>query len=135
MSNSSTRSSGGLQYNDGPNKYGVRKSLFYYSPQDVPGFQYDPSLNWTTWTSWKKSDAESIGRGYNYPHVVAAYWSMYRVARNHSGLVTNHPWNWYLDQAYQTTKFTFSRTPNGRRRVGYVELGLMEGDIFPRIAD
>ena len=121
---------GGLQYSDGPNKYGVRKSLFYYSPADVPGFQYDPSLNWTTWTSWKKSDAESIGRGYNYPHVVAAYWSMYRVARNHSGLVTNHPWSWYLDQAYQTTKFTFSRAPNGRRRVGYVELGLMEGDIF-----
>lgn len=121
---------GGLQYNDGPNKYGVRKSLFYYSPQDVPGFQYDPSLNWTTWTSWKRSDAESIGRGYNYPHVVAAYWSMYRVARNHPGLITNHPWNWYLDQAYQTTRFTFSRTPNGRRRVGYVELGLMEGDIF-----
>jgi Family of unknown function (DUF5695) len=121
---------GGLQYSDGPNKYGVRKSLFYYSPADVPGFQYDSSLNWTTWTSWKKSDAESISRGYNYPHVVAAYWSMYRLARNHSGLVTNHPWDWYLDQAYQTTKFTFSRTPNGRRRVGYVELGLMEGDIF-----
>jgi hypothetical protein len=121
---------GGLQYSDGPNKYGVRKSLFYYSPQDVPGFQYDTSLNWTSWTSWKKSEAESIGRGYNYPHVVAAYWSMYRVARNHTGLVTNHPWDWYLDQAYQTTKFTFSRSPNGRRRVGYVELGLMEGDIF-----
>jgi hypothetical protein len=121
---------GGLQYSDGPNKYGVRKSLFYYSPPDVPGFQYDPSLNWTSWTSWKKSEAESIGRGYNYPHVVAAYWSMYRVARNHSGVVTNHTWDWYLDQAYQTTKFTFSRTPNGRRRVGYVELGLMEGDIF-----
>jgi len=121
---------GGLQYRDGPNTYGVRKSLFYYSPQELPGFQYDPSLNWTTWTSWKKSEAESIGRGYNYPHVVAAYWSIYRVARNHSGLVTNHPWDWYLEQAYQTTKFTFSRAPNGRRRVGYVELGLMEGDIF-----
>ena len=121
---------GGLQYNDGPDKYGVRKSLFYYSPSDVPGFQYDAALNWTSWTSWKKSEAESIGRGYNYPHVVAAYWSMYRVARNHPGLVTNHPWDWYLDQAYQTTKFTFSRGPNGRRRVGYVDLGLMEGDIF-----
>jgi len=121
---------GGLQYKDGPNKYGVRKSLFFYSPQDVPGFQYDPSLNWTTWTSWKKADAETIGRGYNYPHVVAAYWSLYRLARNHTGLVTNHPWDWYLDQAYQTTKFMFSRNDNGRRRVGYVELGLMEGDII-----
>jgi hypothetical protein len=121
---------GGLQYKDGPNKFGVRKSLFFYSPQDVPGFQYDPSLNWTSWTSWKKSDAESIGRGYNYPHVVAAYWSLYRIARNHAGLVTNHSWDWYLEQAYQTTKFMFGRNPNGRRRVGYVELGLMEGDII-----
>ena len=121
---------GGLQYNDGSNKYGVRKSLFYYSPQDVPGYKYDPALNWTTWTSWKKADAESIGRGYNYPHVIAAYWSMYRLARNHTGLVTNHPWIWYLDQAYETAKFMFSRQPNGRRRVGYVELGLMEGDII-----
>ena len=121
---------GGLQYKDGANKYGVRKSMFFYSPADVPGFQYDPALNWTTWTSWKKADAESIGRGYNYPHVVAAYWSMYRLARNHSGLVSNHPWDWYLEQAYQTTKFTFSRSANNRRRVGYVELGLMEGDIF-----
>ncbi|HEX6046222.1 MAG TPA: DUF5695 domain-containing protein [Pyrinomonadaceae bacterium] len=120
---------GGLQYADGPNKYGVRKSLFYYSPADVPGFQYDSSLNWTTWTSWKKTDAESIGRGYNYPHVIAAYWSLYRLARNHTGLVTNHSWDWYLNQAYETTKFMFGRQPNGRRRVGYVELGLMEGDI------
>jgi len=120
---------GGLQYKDGPNKYGVRKSLFYYSPQGVPGFAYDSALNWTTWTSWKDSDAESTGRGYNYPHVVAAYWSMYRLARNSNGLVTNHPWDWYLNQAYETTRFMFSRQSDGRRRVGYVELGLMEGDI------
>jgi hypothetical protein len=121
---------GGLQYNDGPNRYGVRKSLFYYSPQDVPEFKYDSTLNWTTWTSWKKADAESIGRGYNYPHVIAAYWSMYRLARNHPGLVTNHSWDWYLDQAYETARFMFSRQPDGRHRVGYVELGLMEGDIL-----
>ena len=121
---------GGLQYNDGPNKFGVRKSLLFYSPQDAPEYQYDGSLNWTTWTSWNKQASEDIGRGYNYPHVVAAYWSMYRLARNHTGLVSNHSWDWYLDQAYQTTKFMFSRNANGRRRVGYVDLGLMEGDIF-----
>ena len=119
----------------GPNKYGVRKSLFYYAPQEVPNYKYDPSLDWTTWTSWKKTDAESIGRGYNYPHVIAAYWSMYRLARNHTGLVTNHSWDWYLDQAYETAKFMFGRQPNGRRRVGYVELGLMEGDIIVALLD
>ena len=62
-----------------------QKESFYYSPQDLPAFKYDPALDWTTWTSWKKADAESIGRGYNYPHVIAAYWSMYRLARNHQG--------------------------------------------------
>ena len=126
---------GGLQYKDGPNRYGVKKSLFYYSPQDLPDFKYDPALNWTTWTSWKKADAESIGRGYNYPHVIAAYWSMYRLARNHQGLVTNHPWDWYLDQAYETARFMFGRRDDGRRRVGYVELGLMEGDIIVALLD
>jgi len=121
---------GGLQYSEGPNRFGVRKSLFYYSPPDVPGFNYDSAFNWTTWTSWKKADAESIGRGYNYPHVIAAYWAMYRLARNHQGLVTNHSWEWYLDQAYETARFMFGRREDGRRRVGYVDLGLMEGDIL-----
>ena len=121
---------GGIQYKAGPNKYGVRKSLFYYSPQELPSVNYDRGSNWATWASWKKDQAESVGRGYNYPHVVAAYWSMYRIARNNEGLVRNHPWDWYLDQAFQTTKFMFGRTADGKRRVDYVELGLMEGTIF-----
>ena len=118
---------GGLQYSDGPNQYGVRKSLFFYQPDAVPGFTYDTNRDWRSWTSWNKRTSEDIGRGYNYPHVVAAYWAMYRVARNNPGLVGEKPWDWYLEQAYQTLKFMFSRTPNGQRRVGYVELGLMDG--------
>jgi hypothetical protein len=121
---------GGIQYKEGPNQYGVRKSLFFYSPQDAPGFPYDTSLNWGSWTSWNKRASEDIGRAYNYPHVVAAYWSLYRLARNHVGLVTNHPWDWYLDHAYQTAMFLTERGPNGRPRVGYLNMGLMEGDIF-----
>ncbi len=121
---------GRLQDSDGPTRYGVRKSLFYYSPQVVPDFKYDPTLDWTTWTSWKRAEAESIRRGYNYPHVIAAYWSMYRIARNHQGLVTNHSWEWYLDHAFETARFMFGRQEDGRRRVGYVDLGLMEGDIL-----
>ncbi len=121
---------GGIQYKDGPLKYGVRKSMLYYAPQDFPSYAYDKNANWTTWASWKKDQAESIGRGYNYPHVVAAYWSMYRNARNTENLVKNHSWDWYLDQAFETTKFMFGRNPDGKRRVGYVELGLMEGTIF-----
>lgn len=121
---------GGIQYKDGPNKYGVRKSLFFYAPQEMAGFKYDPSFNWSTWTSWKRAEAESIGRAYNYPHVVAAYWAFYRLARNYRGLVTNHPWEWYLDQAYQTVRFLTERDERGRYKVGYVNTGLMEGTIF-----
>jgi hypothetical protein len=118
---------GGIQYSDGNNVYGVRKSLFYYG---LPGFAYDTKLNWGSWTSWDKKGAERIDRAYNYPHVVAAYWSMYRLARNTTGLVTNHPWDWYLDHAYETIKFLTAAGPNGRPRVGYLDTGLMEGDIF-----
>jgi hypothetical protein len=121
---------GGLQFKDGPNRYGVRKSLFYYAPQELPDFPYDTARDWRSWTSWNKRASEDIGRGYNYPHVVAAYWALYHVARNNPGLVTAHPWDWYLDQAYQTIKFMFGRDANGRRRVGYVELGLMDGTVF-----
>jgi len=115
---------GGLQYKDGPKKYGVRKSLLFYDPKEVPGFAYRKDLDWRSWTSWSKRATEDIGRGYNYPHVVAAYWSLYRVARNHTGVAKKHDWQWYLEQAFQTAKFLFSG------RVGYAELGLMEGTIF-----
>jgi hypothetical protein len=126
---------GGLQFKDGPNKYGVRKSLFFYEPALVPGFTYDPQRNWTSWTSWNQKATEDIGRGYNYPHVVAAYWSMYRLARNHVGLVRNHPWEWYLEQAYQTTRFLTDKHPNGQPRVWYADLGMMEGTIFVNLLD
>ncbi|HXS69615.1 MAG TPA: DUF5695 domain-containing protein [Candidatus Polarisedimenticolia bacterium] len=120
---------GGIQYKDGPLKYGVRKSMFYYDTNAFPNY-YDSNIRYGGWTSWSKRDAERIDRAYNYPHVAAAYWSMYRLARNHPGMVTNHPWDWYLEQAYQTTKFLFKRDSNDRSMVGYIDTGLMEGDIF-----
>ena len=120
---------GGIQYTNGPWKYGVRKSLFYYDTNAFPNY-YDPEVHYGGWTSWNKRDAERVDRAYNYPHVVAAYWAMYRLARNNHGLVTNHPWEWYLDHAYQTVKFLTGRNANGRYNVGYLNTGLMEGDIF-----
>lgn len=121
---------GGLQYDEGDLKYGVRKSLLYYTTNAIPDFEYDTNLDWTSWASWSEQHARSIGRGYNYPHVVAAYWSFYRLARNNSKLVTNRSWDWYLNQAYETSMFLTSKRADGRYRVGYVDKGLMEGDIF-----
>ncbi|MCR4374414.1 MAG: DUF5695 domain-containing protein, partial [Acidobacteria bacterium] len=116
---------GGIQYSDGPRKYGVRKSLLYYDPKDKPDFPYDPALNWTSWTSWNKEASESTGRAYNYVHVVAAYWSMYQVARNHEGLAAK-PWDWYLDQAYNTMMFL----TDPANKVGYTNVGLMGASVF-----
>jgi hypothetical protein len=145
---------GRLQYAEGPRKYGVKKSLFFYDPAALPGYRYQPG-NWTTWTSWNKQAAESVDRAYDYPHVVAAYWTMYRLARNNPGLIApagveardgrlgeagsdpaRRTWQWYLDRAFNTVKYMtggFAAGPStalGAGGVGYVNVGLMNGDIF-----
>jgi hypothetical protein len=116
---------GNLQYSEGPRQYGVKKSLFYYDPAALPDFRYDSRLNWGTWTSWNKASSEAVNRAYNYPHVVAAYWAMYRVARNYRGLVTKHGWDWYLNQAFQTANYLGAHPDIGNSRDG-----LMDGTIF-----
>jgi hypothetical protein len=126
---------GNLQFKDGPDKYGVRKSVFYYDPAQAPGFEYDKTRDWRSWTSWSKAQTMDIGRAYNYPHVVAAYWAMYNVARNYPYYEPAHPWEWYLGQAYETTMFLTSVDERGRDRVGYMQLGLMGGTIFRQLLD
>ena len=85
-----------IQYSEGNLKYGVRKSLFYYEPDSMPKGTYRENINYNTWSAWKKKEAESVGRSYNYPHVTAAYWVLYRLARNYKGLATQRSWEWYL---------------------------------------
>lgn len=123
---------GGIQYTNGPLKYGVCKSLFYYDTNQFPKY-YDPEIHYGGWASWSRRDSERIDRAYNYPHVVAAYWAMYRLARNTHDLVTHHPWDWYLDHAFQTVKFLTGRNADGDYNVGYLNTGLMEGDIFLKL--
>ena len=110
---------GGIQYSEGDNMYGVRKSMFYYG---MPDFEYREDIDWGSWTSWDKTQAESIGRAYNYPHVAATHWTMYRLARNNVDFVTSHPWDWYLDRAYQTIRFLTGRNERGRYNVGYINM-------------
>jgi hypothetical protein len=120
---------GGLQYKDGPRAYGVRKSLFYYQPDQMPAGYYRSDLNWKSWTSWNKEASEAVDRSYDYPHVAAAYWVLYRLARNNQGLVTNHRWDWYLKQAYETS------LAMPKYAEGLAVFGQMEGDIFVAILD
>ena len=118
---------GGIQYKKDEYRYGVRKSLFYYQPGEVLGSYYRDELDWGSWTSWDKEESEAVDRSFNYPHVAAAYWVLYRLARYHQGLVTNHPWRWYLMHAYGTS---IAMTEFAR---GYSRFGQMEGDIFLKI--
>lgn len=142
---------GGIQYSEGPRMWGVRKSLFYYDPKALPDFKYDPSIQWerkdpqtgemvpSSWTEWNKQQSEAVDRAYNYPHVVAAYWTLYELARFHPGLVTAHPAQWYLEHAFNTVKYLtggFNTTGRrGRGGVGYLNTGLMEGDVFVYMLD
>jgi hypothetical protein len=120
---------GQVQYSEGPEQYGVRKSLFYYQPDKMPLGYYRSDLDWRSWTSWNQKASEAVDRSFNYPHVASAYWVMYRLARNHPGLVKNHPWQWYLDHAYQTTMAMMKLAPY------YTQFGQMEGDVFVYILD
>ena len=115
---------GGIQFKEGPRKFGVRKSLYYYQPDRMPAGTYNSNLDWSSWESWNQAASEDVGRSFNYPHVVAVYWTLYRLARDHQGLVTRHDWHWYILQAYETTMAMMQFAPD------LSQFGQMEGDVF-----
>jgi hypothetical protein len=117
---------GKLQVVDGKHAGGVKKSLFVYEPEDFPGY-YDPASDWSTWTSWSRKAAGSLERSFNYPHVAAGYWTLYRLARHHQGLVKTHDWRWYLEQAAITSLAMTREAPH------YSQFGQMEGEVFVEI--
>ena len=118
---------GGLQCKESPRQFGVRKSLFYYQPDQLPPHFYRDDFDWKTWTSWSKQASEAVDRSYDYPHVATLYWVLYRLARNQTGLVTNHSWDWYLRRAYETSIAMTNYAS------GLAEFGQMEGTIFLQI--
>ncbi|KAJ2988832.1 hypothetical protein NUW58_g3774 [Xylaria curta] len=107
--------------------YGVRKSIFYYDKAAQPNYPYLTNANWGSWTSWSRSSAYTVDRAYNYVHVAAAYWSMYRVARAYPSLVKSHNWEWYLLHAHNTI------IRATQRDVGYNRVGLMGETVFGEI--
>lgn len=120
---------GTIQHSDGPQKYGVKKSVFYYEPEQMPEGTYSKDIDYSTWAAWDKKGADDVGRSYNYPHVAAAYWVMYRLARYHTGLVDNREWDWYLKNAYHTVIAMTEQAPY------YAQFGQMEGTVFLRILE
>ena len=116
---------GRLQIDSGNETYAVRKSLFYYEPELVPGYEYDPYFNWEGWSAWDREAAYLIDRTYDYVHVSALYWSLYRAGRTQPGLLQEHEPQWYLEQAYNTVKFSVSNGTDGEPHTGYWQVGLM----------
>ncbi|KAK3718139.1 hypothetical protein LTR37_005254 [Vermiconidia calcicola] len=89
---------GGLQLTSGNETYAVRKSLFFYEPELVPNYEYDPYFNWTVnpGQSWDKEAAYLIDRTYNY-----------------------------LLKAYNTVAFSVSNSSDGTPHTSYWHVGLM----------
>ncbi|WP_316830119.1 DUF5695 domain-containing protein [Pedobacter aquatilis] len=115
---------GRIQLKDGPKKYGVRKSLFYYAPDSLPKDTYSKDINFKTWSAWPKKEADDLGRSYNYPHVAAAHWVMYRLARNYKGYIDETSWKQHLIDAAETGMAMVNIAPY------YAQFGQMEGTIF-----
>jgi len=115
---------GNIQLAEGPQKYGVKKSLFYYAPDSLPKGTYDSNINFKTWSAWPTKEANSLGRSYNYPHVAAAHWVLYRLARNYKGLLPAENWKNYLTNAAETSLAMTRLAPY------YAQFGQMEGTIF-----
>lgn len=115
---------GNIQHSEGFQKYGVKKSVFYYEPDSMPPGTYDPNINYKVWSAWNKKGADDVGRSYNYPHVTAAHWVLYRLARYHQQLITEKSWQWYLENAFHTSMAMVKQAPY------YAQFGQMEGTIF-----
>ncbi|HWU50714.1 MAG TPA: DUF5695 domain-containing protein, partial [Asticcacaulis sp.] len=115
---------GRIQITEGDHKYGVKKSIFYYDPDHMPAGTYDPGKNWKTWESWSKEGADDLGRSYNYPHVAATWWTLYRLARFHQGMATQQSWQTYLQRAAGTIEAMMRDAPY------YTQFGQMEGNVF-----
>ncbi|KDR85499.1 hypothetical protein GALMADRAFT_218596 [Galerina marginata CBS 339.88] len=104
-------------------------SVYFYQPNIVPNYTYPTSINWGNWWSWNQAASFATDRAYDYVHVTAAYWALYRVARNYPDLVKIHSWEWYLNQAV----LTVLAMTNGK--VGFAGDGLMGETVFLYLLD
>ncbi|KAF7783960.1 hypothetical protein Agabi119p4_125 [Agaricus bisporus var. burnettii] len=116
---------GSIQNSDGT----VKKAVFFYEPTLLPNYPYPNDINWRNWWSWDQSASFAIDRGYDYIHVAAAYWAMYRVARNYPSLVHTHDWQWYISKAVLTV------SAMSGRRVGFTNFGLMGETVLTLLLD
>ncbi|KAG5952017.1 hypothetical protein E4U53_001789 [Claviceps sorghi] len=124
---------GNLQETEGETRYGVKRSLFYYDPKALPNFKYLPSTDWSS--SWNKTDASAVWRAYDYVHVSAAYWSLYRAERVSPGILKRRSASWYLSQAYRTVMASQASAADGTPITAYADAGLMGETIWTHLLE
>ncbi|ROW10376.1 hypothetical protein VMCG_02043 [Cytospora schulzeri] len=117
-----------IQPDDGT--YAVRKSIFYYG---MPNYTYSSDYDWSTWESWTKDEAYATDRAYDYVHVAATYWGLYRAGRAYPSLLSQHKWDWYLNQSYSTVMSAMAQDSEGDWLVGYSTDGLMGETVFGEV--
>ena len=109
-----------LQYPD-PNN-GVRMTMFYYNQTHFPwNYTEEPKCGKPSgMDNWCMTEGYSFAhyRGFNYPHQIASYYGMYRVARYHEHIPTLNTWQWYLERALNTSI-----------RLGFSKAGYMDGTV------
>ncbi|KAF5340490.1 hypothetical protein D9758_014565 [Tetrapyrgos nigripes] len=114
---------GSIQNSDGS----VKKSVYFFQPNLVHNYKYPSNINFAG--TWNQAASFATDRAYDYVHVIAGYWAMYRVARNYPSLVHIQDWHWYINQAVLTVQ---SMT-NGR--VGFANDGLMGETVIRLLLD
>ncbi|KAJ7229135.1 hypothetical protein GGX14DRAFT_692916 [Mycena pura] len=105
----------------------VKKSVYFFQPALVPNYVYPSNFNFGG--TWNQAASFLVDRAYDYVHVIAAYWALYRVARNYPALVTTHTWQWYINQAVTTVQTMMSRN------VGFNTDGLMGETVIRLLLD
>ncbi|CAK7203576.1 hypothetical protein SEUCBS139899_006311 [Sporothrix eucalyptigena] len=125
--------------------YAVRKSVFFHDPAVLPHYAYNRSMDWSSWTSWTRTQAYAADRAYDYVHVAATYWVMYRAARAYPDVFVgmnvttaanqnqNPPWQWYLRQASETVQRAMATTSSGVPRAEHAYDGLMGETVFSEL--
>jgi len=83
------------------------------------------------WHQNRTNHVLSLGRGYDYPHIVVMYYGMYQVARYHPEVTTELSAQEYLRRAYGTAVALFTVAGGAQA----YQIGLMNEVITPDLLD
>ena len=82
------------------------------------------------WHNLRTNNSLSIGRGYDYPHIIAMYYGMYRVAKYHPEITSALSANEYLQRAWGTAMAMWSYGGGQATHIG-----LMNEMVIPDVID